>query len=117
MIRSLRVALACLVIVLAGACVADETASPIAVTDGRADPLADDGDLAHADRDDIGVADGHSRSHRSAWRRRRRSIRAWSRRPSWPTSATREARCTVTVTSAAAERIDELVLRWPTELN
>ena len=102
---------------MAGACVAEETPSPSASPTGAADPIADGGDLAHADRDHIGVAHGHpgavAQPGTTGDRRDSRVVAATV----VPDIGDEGGTLTVTVTSAAAERIDELVLRWPTELN
>ena len=116
MIRSLRVALACLAIVTAGACVADETSSPsasqtvattpsptlttspTAVATTSASPTATPEpslSLAPPDTSDPRVVAATVA----------------------PDIDEEGGTLTITVTSASEERIDELVLRWPTELN
>jgi hypothetical protein len=116
MTRAARMALACLVIVMAGACVADETSSPSSsqavaptpsptlatsptpVATTSASPTATPEpslSLALPDTTDPRVVAA--------------SVAA--------DIGEEGGALTITVTSAGAERIDELVLRWPTELN
>ncbi|MEA2650343.1 MAG: hypothetical protein QOI85_64 [Chloroflexota bacterium] len=116
MIRPLRVAFACLVIVMAGACVADEASSPSAsqtvapspsprlapsstpVATTSASPTAGpEPSLSLAPPDTIDS----------------RVVSATVATDIGDEGGT----LTITVTSAAAQRIDELVLRWPTELD
>ena len=116
MIRALRVALACLVIVMAGACVADETASPIAsqtvpptpspTTATSPTPIATTPASPTATPEpSLSLAPPETIDSRVIAAAVVADV------------GDERGTLTVTVTSAAAERVDELVLRWPTELN
>ena len=116
MIRSLRAALACLVIVLAGACVADETASPIA--SGTVAPTPSPTTATSPTPIATTPASPTATPEPSL------SLAPPETIDSRVVDATvvadvgdESGTLTITVTSAAAERIDELVLRWPTELS
>jgi hypothetical protein len=116
MIRSLRVALALLVIAMAGACVAEETPSPsssstLAPTPSstpQASPTPPPTEAASPT-----PTPEPSLSLEPPETTDPRVVAATVATDIGDEGGT----LTVTVTSAAAERVDELVLRWPTELN
>ena len=116
MIRSLRVALACLVIVVAGACVAEETPSPSASPTGAPTPSPtvsiSPTPIATTSASPTATPEP-SLSLAPPETTDTRVVAATV----VPNIGDEGGTLTVTVTSAAVERIDELVLRWPTELN
>jgi hypothetical protein len=116
MIRSLRVALAVLAMVMAGACVAEETPSPSASPTGAPTPSftpalsptpipTTPASPTATPEPSLSLAPPETADPRA--------VAAAVEADIGDESGT----LTVTVTSAAAQRIDELVLRWPTELN
>jgi len=116
MIRSLRVALACLVILVAAACVAEETPSPSASRTGAATPSP----TVATSPTPVATTPASP----TATPEPSLSLAPPETTDSRVVAATvvadigdERGTLTITVTSAAAERIDELVLRWPTELN
>ncbi len=116
MIRSLRVALGCLVILVAGACVAEESPSPSATSTGAATPPP----TAAISPSPIATPPASP----TATPEPSLSLAPPETTDSRVVAAAVVAdigdeggTLTITATSAAAERIDELVLRWPTELN
>jgi hypothetical protein len=116
MIRSLRIALACLVVLVAGACVAEETPSPSASETGAATPsptvAISPTPIATTPASPTATPEP-SLSLAPPETTDSRVIAAAVVADIGDEGGT----LTITVTSAAAERIDELVLRWPTELN
>jgi hypothetical protein len=116
MIRSVRVALACLVVVMAGACVADEAASPIAsqtVAPTPSPTLAASPTPAATTSASPTATPEPSLSLAPPGTSDPRVVAATLA----PDIDDDGGTLTITVTSASEERIDELVLRWPTELN
>ncbi|HYI66713.1 MAG TPA: hypothetical protein VEW95_07320 [Candidatus Limnocylindrales bacterium] len=116
MIRSLRVALALLVIAVASACVAEQTPSPS--SSSTLAPTPSPTPQASATPPPTEAASptatpAPSLSLEPPQTTDPRVVAATVAADVSDESGT----LTVTVTSAAAERIDELVLRWPTELN
>ena len=114
MIRSLRVAVALLVIVAAGGCVAEETPSLSASPSTEASPTPIPTTSASASTPPSPTATPEPTF----------SLELPETTDPRVVGATviadvgeQGGTMTFTVTSAAAERIDELVLRWPTELN
>lgn len=112
MIRSLRVALATLVIVMAGACVAEETPSPSA-SPAPSPTLATSPTPIPSTPASPTPTPEPSLSLALPETTDARVVAAAVAADIGDEGGT----LTVTVTSAAAERIDELVLRWPTELS
>jgi hypothetical protein len=116
MIRSLRMAMASLAIVMAGACVADETSSPSASQTVAPPPSPT---LATSP-----TASANTPASPTASPEPSLSLAPPDTTDPRVIGATvaadigeEDGTLTITVTSAAAERIDELVVRWPTELN
>jgi len=116
MIRSLRVAVATLVIVVAGACVAEESPSPSPSPSGEPTPSPT---LATSP-----VPTSTTPASPTPTPQPSLSLELPETTDPRVVTATIAAdvgaeggTLTVTVTSAADVRIDELVLRWPTELN
>ena len=116
MTRSLRVVLAVLVMAVAGACVAEETPSPIAsptlVPSPSPTPEASP-TLVPTAVSSPTASPEPSLSLAPPETTDPRVVAATVASDIGDEGGT----LTVTVTSAAAERIDEIVLRWPTELN
>ena len=116
MIRSLRVALALLVIAVAGACVAEETSSPSSSSTLAPTPSSTPQASSTPPPSEAASPTATPEPSLSLEPPEKTDPRVVA-----ATVATdvgdEGGTLTVTVTSAAAERIDELVLRWPTELN
>ena len=114
MTRWPRVALAALAMVSAGACVADETPSPTASPSATASPQPTPSASASATSPPSPATTPEpSLSLAFPDVTDPRVVSATI----VPNVAEDGGSLTVTVTSLASERIDELVLRWPTELN
>ena len=114
MIRSIRVALAVLAMAAAGACVAVETPSASVPSSGDASPSQNATTSPSPSTQPSPAATPEpSLSLELPETSDPRQVAATI----VADVAEEGGTLTVTVTSAAAERIDELVLRWPTELN
>ena len=116
MIRPFRAALAALVMVTAGACVAEETPSPTPSPSATpsSSPTATASSSASATSPPTpAVTPEPSLSLAFPETTDPRTVSATV----VPNVAEAGGTLTVTVTSFASERIDELVLRWPAELN
>jgi len=116
MIRSIRATLAALVFVTASACVAEETASPSASATGVPTPsptLATSPPASPTTPPSPTVTPAPSLSLALPETTDPRVVTATVAAGVGEEGGT----MTVSVTSATAERIDELVLRWPSELN
>jgi len=113
MSRSIRAALAALLILAASACAAEGSPSPSALTTGEptSSPIAASPEpttpasLTPTPEPSLSLAPPETTDPRLVTATVAADI------------GDEDGTLTVTVTSAAAERIDELVLRWPTELN
>jgi hypothetical protein len=116
MIRSLRVALALWVIAMASACIAEETpspsASPTVVTTPSPTPATSPTPVPTTPASPTATPEPPL-SLAPPETTDPRVVAATVATDIGDEGGT----LTVTVTSAAAERVDELVLRWPTELN